>query len=958
VRGIGEEGRRFVMNCPACSTANRPGATRCKKCGGDLPKTCAGCGDPVAENVDLCINCRTERVPAALGAELLDSELLEPDPDEAPPGFPISPRFVGHQPLIDRLVEIVSRAGKSRELQFVALTGPPGVGKTRLSEELLHILDEKQPDARVLRATCAGPGSPPFAAFHSLFNTRFGISDDDAPQLARGRISAAVAELLPASRATEVSHLLGHLLDYPFPDSAVVEPLAETPTQLEARTFIALRRFLAADAARTPLVLVLDEIERATPETVNLIHYLAAGLSSSPVVLLAIGRPALFEAHPSFGEGDVTLERVEMGPLSPDDSGELIRELVKPAGDPPLDLAKHAKERMGGVPRAVVELVRYLTELGAITQMGPKWKFDRLRLGKEPLPQDLEDIMTARLRVMEAGERDLLEKAAACGETFWVDAVVMLVRAAAAFDGTGRGDPDGPKLAEIAVAGDRTRAEVETALTTLARRGLLIVQSHSTIPGEKEYRFAYPPWWDVVYEAIDTDARRRYHRLIAQWLELRPEGRGEEAQEEIGRHLERAGDGDGAAVRYRRAADAARARYFNDKAVRLYSNALDCLGPGDLASRIHLWHDLGSVFQLKGENDSALAAFERMLRLSWVVASRTKAAVAFNKMGRIHRQKGDLPIALEYLERGHELFEQAGDERGVAGSLDDIGQVLWLLGRYDDALDRSAHALEQRRRLGDKRSIAASLVNVGNIERHRGLFDAAEACYREALDLRSALGDKAGLAQCKNGLGMIAFQRGEIETAKREWESALSGAESIGAIPLQAQLLLHLGEAALEIGSRGEARTRFEAAETLARDIDERRLLSESLRHLGLLDLTTGDSARARERCMKALEIAEAAGIRVDVGRALLSLGEVHAATLFGGESAHEAESWFEKGVQLFREIGNEAELAEGLERFGKYHVEHGDVEAGKVLLSEAESIFTRLGMRAGDDLRRMIHEL
>src|SRR5262249_32659468 len=71
-------------------------------------------------------------------------------------------------------------------------------------------------------------------------------------------------------------------------------------------------------------------------------------------------------------------------------------------------------------------------------------------------------------------------------------------------------------------------------------------------------------------------------------------------------------------------------RSSTDRATRLYAAALGCLGQGDLASRIHLWHDLGSVFQLKGDHDSALGAFERMLRLAWVVASRTKAAVAFN----------------------------------------------------------------------------------------------------------------------------------------------------------------------------------------------------------------------------------------------------------------------------------------------------------------------------------------
>jgi len=121
-----------------------------------------------------------------------------------------------------------------------------------------------------------------------------------------------------------------------------------------------------------------------------------------------------------------------------------------------------------------------------------------------------------------------------------------------------------------------------------------------------------------------------------------------------------------------------------------------------------LWHDLGSVFALKGEHDSALGAFERMLRLAWVVASRTKAAVAFNKMGRIYRQKGDLPIALEYLERGHELFlggrtwskvvadNAAGNPAAVLTAADGPGRLTiaaWCLD--DECTDAKRDALAE-----------------------------------------------------------------------------------------------------------------------------------------------------------------------------------------------------------------------------------------------------------------------
>ena len=945
------------MNCPACGVANRAGAQRCKRCAASLPRTCLACGAAVDGDVELCPSCRTERVPAALGADVVDedAELLDDhDLIEEPARYPATTRFVGRKAQLDRLQALVGEAARG-EVAFVALSGPSGVGKTRLVDELQKRLASV--GTRLYCAAAGGPGAPPFAAFERLFRQRFGLVETMAPELARARLAAGIGELIPGARATEVTHFIAQLLRVPYPDSPVVGPLAEAPAQLEARTFIAVKRLVAADAARSPVVLALDDVERASPETVNLVHYLAAGLGSSAVMLLCVARPSLFETHPSFGEGDAPLTRLELGPLDEDEAAELFGELCRPAGAVPPDVMRHAQARMGGLPRALTELVRYLIELGAIVTDDDGWRFDPAPLTGATLPDELGGVVAARLRVMASGERDLLEKAAACGEAFWLDALVMLVRAAAVYNG---GNPDGPTLGEVAAAGDRTRAELEAALGELGRRGLVVEQQHASIPGEREYRFAYPPWWDVVYDGIDGAARSRYHRLVAQWLELRPTGRGEEEQEEIGRHLERAGDGDGAAVRYRRAADAARNRYYNDKAVRLYDAAINCLGPGDLASRIHLWHDLGSVFQLKGEFDSALQAFERMLRLAWVVASRTKAAVAFNKMGRIYRQKGELTLALEYLERGLELFEQADDTRGIAGSLDDIGQALWLLARYDEALDRSAAALETRRRLADRRAIAVSLVNIGNIERHRGLFDEAEACYQEALELRRALDDHAGIAECDNVLGVLAFQRGDTDGAHRIWEAALASSERIGALPLQALLLSQLGEAARLGGQRAEARTRFDAALALARDLDDKRLLSQTERHLGLLELESGDPKVALEHCETALELAESAGIRVDLGRALVALGQVHAATLFDdtGHGALQAEDFFRRGVALFREIGNDAELATALERFGRYRIERGDVTDGKELLTEAEAIFRRLGMRAGDALRRVIGEL
>jgi len=362
------------------------------------------------------------------------------------------------------------------------------------------------------------------------------------------------------------------------------------------------------------------------------------------------------------------------------------------------------------------------------------------------------------------------------------------------------------------------------------------------------------------------------------------------------------------------------------------------------------------VFELKGDFEEALGAFERMLRLTWVVSSRTKAAVALSKLGRVWRKKGDLRLALEYLQRAHDLFEKASDGRGFAGALDDIGQVLFLLGRYDEAEAKIRQALRLREENGDKRSIAQSLSTLGSLAKCRGRLSEADACHRNALELCREARDRAGAITAQHHLASISFERRDLGAARRGWEEALAEAERIGALPLQGLLLCRLGE--LAQGKTEEARRRLEEASSLARELDDRRLLSEAARSLGLLELELGNAPRAGELCARALEIAELAGLRDHVGRALLALGEVHAMTLFdeSKNDAARAEDYFRRGVDIFRQLGNQSELARGLERFGRHKLERGETAAGRGLLEEAEALFTRLGVAA--EVGKVIREL
>ena len=884
--------------------------------------------------------------------------------------FELKPRFMGRRPIVEKLEARFAAAVADRQLAFIAVIADPGMGKSRLVSELGRAALQRDATTLVLQGSPDEAGTP-HAAIARILSARFGIQPGEAAPEARDKIIAGVADALPAARVTEVAHLIAHLMRVPFDDSPVVGPLAESPQQLETRTFLALKRLFAADSEQHPLILCFDNVEQSGLETVNLIQYLAAGLRSARVVLIVTATAQLWERYPSFGEGDVAPERIDLGALTPEDSEQLLRELCRPLDQVPQRLIVHvrgmANQRGGGSPRALHELVRLLLESDCFVRgPGATWMVDGQKLGAATLPRSYDEIVAARLAVMDPADRRVLEICAVIGETCWMDAVVALDRAEAMTFS----DPDGPTLSQIAASGDQSRVAVTGSLGRLVDHEWLAEERESSVPGEREFKFAYPNLWQLVYKAADEGRRRRHHLTCARWLELRPEGRGPIAQEDVARHLEHGGDTREAAARYRRAAEAARASYLNERAIRLYDRALACIGDpsapngSDIASRIHLWHDLGSVYELIGDFEAALGAFERMLRLSWVVASKAKAAVAFNKMGRVWRRKGDLKLALEYLERGHELFRNAADARGIAGSLDDIGKVLHLLGRYDEAFAKITEALARRGKGGDKRSIAASLSNLGNVQQDRGVFEAALNCHKEALALRRETGDRIGVVLSLNNLAVLMYELGDYAEARAGWTQALTEAEELGAMPTSAIVLCNLGELALVENKVEEARSRLEDALEIIEDIEDRQLESECCRNLALLENQLGHAERARTLGERALDVAARAGLKEKEGMALLALGQVLAGSLFDADRTAvdelvpdelPADGYFRRGVDLLRAIGNDAEYAKGLELYGRFQIENGRTLPGTDLLREALAVFTRLGMKRAAEVEQLL---
>jgi tetratricopeptide (TPR) repeat protein len=875
--------------------------------------------------------------------------------------YELRPRFTGRVQALAQLHDLTCQAFDDRELGFAVVVGEHGMGKSRLISELAARVRTEHPTTRLLHGI-ADENAHAYGPVARALTARFGIVAGEDAATSRDKLAGELAEVIDSERLIEVAHLVAHLLRVPFDDSPIVTPLLGSPQRLEARLFMALKRFLAAESERYPLLIVIENLEQCGDDTINFMHYLAAGLRAHGVAIIGTGTPAFTTRHPAFGDGDVTPVRVEIGALSPNEAEDLLRELCKQLDKVPTVLTEHVRT-MHGSPRAIYELVRLLLETNCIVGEAMAWRIDLKALAAIKLPRTYEELVAARLRVMEPLERRILEMGATVGDTSWLDAILAVERHSESREGSG--DPDGPTLAQIAGSADQSRLAVVTAIGRLIEHAWLIEVPQSSIAGERELRFANSNLWSTVYKGIHEATRRAYHAVVARWLELHPEGLSPSAQEEVGRHLALAGEGREAAGRYRRAAEAARDAYANERAIELYDRALASIGGHDIAARIQLWHDLAAVYELIGNFEAALGAFERMLRLSWVAASKTTAAAAFNKMGRVWRRKGDLPLSLEYLQRGLDLFRDARDARGVAGSLDDIGRVFHMLGRYDEAEAQITEALARHTKDGDQRAIATSLSRLGHVHQDRGHYEAAYECHRDALAIRQATGDRWGQVVAGNNLAALSFELGELPEARASWLEALAEAEAIGALPLSALILTNLGEIALADNKLDEARSRLENALEIIDDIEDGALETVCCRHLAALDKAQGNTTSARELADRALAVAQKAGLREQEAHAYMTLGDVLSASIHDDEEVTDvgalppAAMAFSSAIEVLSIIGNEAGLARALFVYGRYKAERGDQAEAKDMLRDALMMFTKLGLeRSSNEVERLLASL
>jgi len=225
----------------------------------------------------------------------------------------------------------------------------------------------------------------------------------------------------------------------------------------------------------------------------------------------------------------------------------------------------------------------------------------------------------------------------------------------------------------------------------------------------------------------------------------------------------------------------------------------------DYAEAVRLARQALSIFEpLEGGEDLALAA---------------------TVLGSAHRHLGDRASARRSFQTALDLRTAAGDRAKLAMAINNMAVV-----ELDDGdLDRARELLEQnlviKRQLGEPRSIGIGLVNLTEVLIRSGRWQAARTALAEAAELAAGQPHLTGLVLCNEG-HLVARQR-NWEQAAGLYQASVDASQAGGHTHVAVEAMIGLGRVRYQLGQLDEATRQLRTAEALAHQIENRKLMAE-----------------------------------------------------------------------------------------------------------------------------------
>ncbi|MEO6578127.1 MAG: adenylate/guanylate cyclase domain-containing protein, partial [Candidatus Limnocylindria bacterium] len=315
----------------------------------------------------------------------------------------LEPPFVGRDEELRQLKEQLHTVGRQHRVRLVSITGPGGIGKSRLIWELEKYIDGVSETIYWHRGRSPSYGEGiTFWALGEMIRRRAQLTEDDDEATTRERIAATLEQYVEeASERERIGHALLALLG-----------VEEAPAGGRDSLFPAWRLFFERIAERGTTVLVFEDLQWADTGLLDFIDHLLDWSKGLPIMVVTLSRPELFDRRPDWGMGRRHLTALALEPLTDEAVRQLLNGLVPGLPDKALAAIVGRAE---GVPLYAVEMVRGLLADGRITRSGDVYE-PTGDLTSISVPDSLRSLIASRLDGLDATDRLLLQDAAVLGQ--------------------------------------------------------------------------------------------------------------------------------------------------------------------------------------------------------------------------------------------------------------------------------------------------------------------------------------------------------------------------------------------------------------------------------------------------------------------------------------------------------------------------------------------------------------
>ncbi|HZO28908.1 MAG TPA: tetratricopeptide repeat protein [Chloroflexota bacterium] len=342
----------------------------------------------------------------------------------------------------------------------------------------------------------------------------------------------------------------------------------------------------------------------------------------------------------------------------------------------------------------------------------------------------------------------------------------------------------------------------------------------------------------------------------------------------------------------------ARAHYSNG---RRWLETLLARAPDATAWRARALWGCGVLARDLGDFASARAQLEAALGLGRTLRDEHLAAWSLIELAAVISLEGDHSRARILLEEGLPWLRSSGDLRGTASNLGLMGRLALFTGEYGRAQALLVEALVTLESVGERWAKGDAppshvdlkgerLRDLGSIALARGETDRADSLFGRALSLAQAVGAPRQVALVRWQLGNAAYWRGDLTRAAAEYAAGLALARERGMTYVIACNLVGLGQVVGSSGDLARATPMVDEALAVFRRLAMKQGVSAALYGLGVLASMAADPERAAPLLRESLQLRSEAGERPGVTECMEALARVaslqdrpaRAARLFG----------------------------------------------------------------------------